>query len=127
MAQPAPIFSAYVGPGHATVTLRGQIGGGAAEEFGEHLKAVLETGARQVTVDANAVTYCDPRVLEFLARTRRRLGGRAGAVTVHGLHPSALPARTPGTLDRGAAPTESPVPTTTPTRGSGPLWPGSPR
>lgn len=109
VAQPSVIFSTFIGPGHGAITLRGEIGSGAAEEFGAHLEAFLGAATRSVTVNATDVTYYVPRVLELLAQARRRFGARAGVVSVHGLHPSALPPRVPDALGTTLAPAPTPA------------------
>jgi STAS domain len=86
------VFSAYIGPAHGAITLRGEIDTVAVGELRAHLDGFLGAAARFISVDASAITSCDPRALEAIGDARRRLVDRGGAVSVVGLHPSLLPA-----------------------------------
>jgi hypothetical protein len=86
------IFSAYVGPAHGAITLRGDIDAAAVTVLRTHLDGFLGAAVRFISVDASAVTSCDPRALHLIGDARRRLVDRGGAVSIIGLHPSLLPA-----------------------------------
>ena len=66
------IGSWFAGPGHAAITLRGEIDAYAADQLSEHLDGFLDAATRFITVDATHICSCHPRVLELLARTQRR-------------------------------------------------------
>jgi ABC-type transporter Mla MlaB component len=94
VAQPRGfIFSAYVGPAHGAITLRGEIDSAAVRVLRTHLDGFLGAAARLISVDASAITSCDPRALKLLLDARRRLLDRGGAMSIVGLHPSLVPAR----------------------------------
>lgn len=89
------IFSAYVGPGHGAITLRGEIDAGAADRLGAHLEGFLGAAVRMISIDATATTSYTPRVLDLLGHAQRQLAARDGVLMVLGLHPSGLPAALP--------------------------------
>ncbi len=104
------IGSSFIGPGHAAITLRGDIDTDAADQLAEHLDGFLDAASRFVTVDATRVSSCHPRVFELLERAEHRLAARGGRMTVAGLHPSlrAGPASSP-VLTEGRQTTRSHV------------------
>lgn len=86
------VGSWFDSPGQARVLMRGDLDGCAHERLSAQLATLLDTGARFITVDATGVTRCDPRIIELLGATHRRLGSRRGLLTLRGLHPCVLPA-----------------------------------
>lgn len=100
----------------AVIVLRGPIDPGTVDRLADHVEDLLGIRTRFLAIDATAVDSYDERLLELLGRSQHRLEARRGLLTVHGLHPSLLDARTPlppPAADPASA-AEPPRPTTTP-------------
>jgi anti-anti-sigma regulatory factor len=68
----------------AHVTVTGPVDRTAAEVVATVLRAMLDTGARQVLVDLAQVDGCDPALTLYLEHERRRLRTLGGWLVVDG-------------------------------------------
>lgn len=90
------IGSSFIGtfcdtPDHALIVLSGDIDAEVAARLWTHIGTVLAARTRFLTIDASAVTRCDPGLLDLLGRAQRRLARHHGLLSVRGLHPHLLP------------------------------------
>lgn len=74
------------GAEYARVTLRGHLDHHAAQRLRIQLDAVLDTGARYVTVDLSEVNWCDENVLDSLGWAERRAFSQQGWLALTGGH-----------------------------------------
>jgi anti-anti-sigma regulatory factor len=74
------------GTAYACVTLRGSLDHDATQRLRTQLGAVLDTGARYVTVDLSDVSYCDENVLDLLGWAERRASSQQGWLALTGGH-----------------------------------------
>jgi anti-anti-sigma regulatory factor len=68
----------------AHVTVTGPVDRAAAEVVATVLRAMLDTGARQVLVDLARIDGCDPALTAYLEHERRRLRALGGWLVVDG-------------------------------------------
>lgn len=92
------------GPDQLLIVLRGDLDAVVLVRLAVHVKDALAARTRFLTIDAAAVTRCDPGLLDLLGRTQRRLARQHGLLTVRGLRPHLLD---------GVGPAARPVPGTT--------------
>ncbi|MEO7195658.1 MAG: STAS domain-containing protein [Pseudonocardiaceae bacterium] len=74
------------GAEYALVALRGPLDHDATQRLRTQLGAVLDTGARYLTVDLSDVTRCDESVLELLGWAARRAASQQGWLALTGGH-----------------------------------------
>lgn len=68
----------------ALVTVTGPVDRAAAERVATVLRAMLDTGARQILVDLARVDGCDPALTVYLEHERRRIRALGGWLVVDG-------------------------------------------
>jgi anti-anti-sigma regulatory factor len=73
------------GAGYARVILRGHLDHHAAQRLRTELGAVLDSGARYLTVDLADVHGCDERVLEALGWATGRASSQRGWLALTGV------------------------------------------
>lgn len=74
------------GTEYARVTLRGSLDHHAAQQLRTQLGAVLDTGARYMTVDLSDVSCCDETVFDLLGWAERQAFSRRGWLTLNDSH-----------------------------------------
>jgi hypothetical protein len=112
------VGSAFALAGEARIVLRGEIDSDALERLSGHLDGFIAARTRFITVDATGVTGADPRIVEILGETQRRLAPRWGLLSIVGLHPHLLHRHV---LDPDAAPGEDPFARCTPGQATPPV------
>ncbi|MFN2496143.1 MAG: STAS domain-containing protein [Pseudonocardiaceae bacterium] len=74
------------GADYARVTLQGHLDHHAVQRLRTQLNAVLDTGARYLTVDLSDVNCCDEHVLDLLGWAERRASSQQGWLALTGSH-----------------------------------------
>ncbi len=74
------------GAGYAHVTVRGHLDHHAVLRLKTQLGAVLDSGARYLTVDLSDVNGCEENVLEVLGGAARRAASQQGWLAMTGSH-----------------------------------------
>ena len=74
------------GAGYARVILRGQLDHHSAQRLRAELGAVLDSGARYLTVDLADVNGCDESVLEALGWATGRASSQQGWLALTGVN-----------------------------------------
>lgn len=74
------------GSDYVCVTLRGHLDHHATQRLRTQLGAVLDTGARYLTVDLSDVNCCDESVLDLLCWAERRASSQQGWLALTGGH-----------------------------------------
>jgi len=72
------------GAGYARVNLEGHLDHHAAQRLRTQLGAVLDAGARYLTVDLSDVNYCDEHVLDVLGWAASRASSQQGWLALTG-------------------------------------------
>jgi len=80
------ITSLWGGGEYVRVTVRGHVDHDAVQRLRTHLGAVLDAGARYLTVDFSDVTYCDGNVLDVLDWAAHRASLQQGWLSLTGVH-----------------------------------------
>lgn len=94
------------GAGYARVTMRGLLDHHFAQRLQIQLDAVLDTGARYLTVDISEVNFCEENVLDMLDMLRcaeRRASSQLGWLALTGGHYRLRFAAPPGPTSTGTA------------------------
>ena len=73
------------GAGYARVTVEGHLDHHAAQRLRTQLGAVLDAGARYLTVDLSDVNYCDEHVLDVLGWAACRAFSQQGWLALTGV------------------------------------------
>jgi anti-anti-sigma regulatory factor len=96
----------YDGSEYARIRLGGRVDAQLVGTLGQLLRVLLRTHARFIVLDLARAVAWDSALLELVLRTQRRLGGRAGMISMVGVDPTA---RVPAAPDGPAGPAPRPA------------------